>query len=297
MPMPEAPVESGDFRQWHQSRRPGGFSLWIGRGFCVSRDALARGLLAIGATPNVVSFAGFVVTCGAGVCFAVGAGHVAPWDAGRTSAPVSWWPLYGAVLIFISGALDMLDGAVARVGNLSSRFGAVWDSTLDRCSDLAIFMGCAAYFALTANVTYVVLSFLAGGAAVLTSYVKARSENLIDKCDVGYWQRGERVAAVLIAAGVGHLPTMLWLLAVSPWLTVVRRVRYIHQRMSGGGRPWEPSGALRRLMVWRHPRGSFGYDVATGLNILFLIVGPWVWPFLYGRTDPLGELIRWAGGS
>ncbi len=198
--------------------------------------------------------------------------------------------------MFVSGGFDMLDGAIARLGNRFSRFGAVWDSTLDRCSDLAIFMGCAAYFTVAANVTYVMLSFLAAGAAVLTSYIKARSENLIDKCDVGYWQRGERVAAVLIAAAAGHLPTMLWLLATTPWLTVLRRVRYVHQRMSGDGRPWEPPALLRRLMVWRHPRGSIGYDIATGLNILFLIIGPWVCPFLYAEADPLGDLLRRMGG-
>lgn len=291
------PIESNDFDEFRRSGRGWGLGLWIGRGFCAARDAIARGLVAAGATPNAVTFAGFLATCGAGVCFAIGAGHVLPADgappAGTPPAvPASWWPLYGAALIFLAAAFDMLDGAVARVGRLSSPFGAVWDSTVDRCSDLAIFMGCAGWFTLAANLTYVMLSFLAAAAALLTSYVKARSENLIDKCDAGYWQRGERVAAVLIAACAGHLPAMLWLLAVSPWLTVLRRLRYVHAKMSGDGTEWQPGGLLYRLMIWRHPRGSAGYDLATGLNILFLIAGPWVWPFLYATSDPLGSALR-----
>ncbi len=290
--MPETSVDTKDFRQWRQSGRQGGFSLSIGRAFCAWRDAIARGLVFVGVTPNLVTFAGFLATCGAGVCLAFGAGHVAPWDASRSSAPASWWPLYGALFVFLSGAFDMLDGAVARVGNLGSPFGAVWDSTLDRCSDLALFAGCAAYFAAAGNVTYVMLAVLAASAALLTSYIKARAENLIDKCDVGYWQRGERVAAVLIAASAGHLPTMLWMLALSPSFTVIRRIKYVHERMSGDGQPWKLDGVLRQLMPWRHPRGSIGYDVVTGSYILILIVGPWVWPFLYGQTDPLGDILR-----
>jgi CDP-diacylglycerol--glycerol-3-phosphate 3-phosphatidyltransferase len=294
---PEVPAESKDFKQFRRSGRRWGFSLWIGTGFCVARDAIARGLVAVGATPNVVTFAGFLATCGAGVCFAVGAGHVLPPGGAPAGATASWWPLYGAMLIFVAAAFDMLDGAVARVGNLSSPFGAVWDSTIDRCSDLAIFMGCAAYFTLAANLTGVLLSFSAAGAALLTSYVKARSENLIDKCDVGYWQRGERIAAVIIAACAGHLPAMLWLLATTPWLTVLRRVRHVHCRMSDSVTEWQPGRVLRWLMIWRHPRGSVGYDVATGLNILFLIVGPWIWPFFYATSDPLGDALRRALAS
>lgn len=290
----QPPAERKDFKTLRQSGRRQSIGRWIGGGFVWARDGIARGLVAIGATPNAVTVAGFLMTCGAGVCFAFGAGHVLPGSGAPESLSRSWWPLAGAAFIYMSAAGDMLDGAVARVGKLSSSFGAVFDSTLDRLSDVAIFAGCAAYFASIGNVTLVLMAFSATGAALLTSYVKARSENVIDACGVGFWQRGERVAAVLIAACCGHLPTMLWLLGTTPWMTVMLRVRHARDVLNTD-RPWQPAVGLRRWMIWRDPRGSFGYDVFTGLNIAFLIVGPWIWPFLYATTDPIGNLLRPAG--
>ena len=76
-------------------------------------------------------------------------------------------------------AMDVLDGAVARMGRLESGFGAVLDSTLDRLSDSAVFMACAVHFAWTGNVTYVCLSLMALANAYPISSVKARAENVV----------------------------------------------------------------------------------------------------------------------
>lgn len=116
----------------------------------------------------------------------------------------------------------MLDGAIARVGNMSSRFGAILDSTLDRFSDMAIFIGCTLHFVLTeeVNLTLLVLAIVALCNSVLISYIKARAEEIVADCSVGYWLRGERFAAVLIGCATGHVIAVLWQLGVLNALTV-----------------------------------------------------------------------------
>lgn len=255
------------------------------------RDAIARFLIRIGATPNVLTVAGCLLTAGAGVCLVLGAGHAAPWSSGRPPTITSWWPQAAALLLILAFAMDLLDGAVARVGGLSSRFGAVLDSSLDRFSDLFIFLGCAIHFAFHANITYVVLSAAAAANAVLVSYVKARAENFVDDCGVGYWQRGERCGALLVGCCFGHIPAALWLLGTLPLLTVFRRIRHARAMLTDA-RPWEPSGLLRSIMAWRHPRGSLGYDLCAGLCLAFVIFGPHLWPGFYGQADPLGKILR-----
>jgi len=283
-----------DPREFRSLRRFGGqvgASRRIGMGFVRARDLIARGLNRMGVTPNLLTFAGFAVTCGAGVCLAFGAGHHAPWSDVGPGIPASRWPLAAALFIFVAGALDMLDGALARVGGQSTRFGAVFDSITDRGSDAALCLGCAVHFAHRGNVTYVALSMLVLTNAFLVSYIKARAENVIEKCDAGYWQRGERIAAFLIAATAGHLTAALWLLAVSGFFTVLRRARHAAALLSDHGRPWEPTGRLRAIMIWRHPRGSLGYDLVTGTNIAFLIVAPTLWPWIGPAADPLERLL------
>jgi len=284
--------QATDFRGLTEGGDRRGLSLGIGTGFTRSRDAIARGLFAVGVTPNMVTVAGFLATCAAGVCLLFGAGHVFPSSAAATAVPASWWPLAGAICLTVAGAMDMLDGALARVGGLQSRFGELLDSLLDRCSDLAIYAGCALHFALVGNVTYVGLCLLGLSNAMLTSYIKARAETLVENCDAGYWQRGERVAAFVIASYAGQVSAALWLTGVVTLLTVLRRVRHVHDLLDESVVPWQPAGLMWLITPWRHPRGSIGYDLVTGTNIAFLIVGPWIWPFFYGQTDPLGQLLR-----
>ena len=125
---------------------------------------------------------------------------------------MGWWPALAALFLFAAFACDMLDGAVARVGHLGSRSGAVLDSAVDRFSDMAIYLACALHFALLPqpNVTYQLLAVLALCNGVLISYIKARAENMIEDCTVGYWLRGERCAALLIGCTFGHMPAVLW---------------------------------------------------------------------------------------
>ncbi len=294
--MNDAPPKSADFAALRRSGSWRGPGLVIGTATIKLRDALGAELIALGVTPNTITVAGCIMTGCAGVCLAVGAGHALPWEVHRASGPTSWWPLAGALLLTIACASDLLDGAVARGGNLATRFGAVLDSTLDRLSDLLIFFGCAIHFSLAGNVTYVTLCVMAAANAVLISYVKARTEDLIGDCGVGYWQRGERCGLFLAAAYFGHIPAALWLLATLPMLTVIRRLRHAYDYVTEHG-PWEPGSRVRHWMPWRHPRGSAGYDLCGGLLLAFVVAAPLLWPFFYGGSDPLRSLLGGLTGA
>ena len=263
----------------------------VASGLC---DGIARVLIAWGVRPNAITAAGLVLAVCAAVWLVIGAGHAPPWEAGRAPTPASFQPLIAAVVLVLAGACDIIDGAVARVGNQRSPFGALLDSTLDRASELFIFGGCAIHFSLVGNITYVLLSVTAAANAVLISYVKARAENFIDHCGVGYWQRAERYGVVLLAACLGRVPAALWLLGTLPLLTVIGRLLHARRVMTGGASSEsmaaEPSS--HRLVPRRHPRGSAGYLVSLALMAAYLFAGPLLWPALYGASDPVGAVLR-----
>lgn len=292
---------SGDFRRLHESGERSGASLAIGSRICAARDVVARGLISVGATPNRVTVAGLLVTGGAGYCLLRGASHQVPYFYDGVGE-ASWWPALATVLLVLAGACDMLDGAIARVGNLASRFGAILDSTLDRFGDMAIFLGCALHFALIGNLTCQVLAVAALCNAFLISYVKARAEEIIEDCSVGYWLRGERFAAVLIGCATGHVIAVVWQLAVLNLFTVWRRLDHARRAVRNleAGLPpprrGPSSGFWGWFQLWRHPRGSIPYDLVTGANIAYIVVAPWLCPVLAGRGEYADPLRLWLGG-
>ena len=291
----ELPPKLKDFLALRRSGCRQGASLTLGRVGRRMSDSVAEILVTLGVTPNMLTVSGFLLTVCAAGCLLIGAGHVAPWEASRSLTGTSWWPLAAAVLLSLAGIADLLDGAVARRGNLATRFGGLLDSTLDRFSDLAVFLGCALHFSVAGNVTLVALSMAAAMNAILISYVKARAESMIADCEVGFWQRGERCGLFLLAAYLGHIPASLWLLGTLPIFTVLRRLRHARCALTNAT-PWEPAGWARHLQPWRHPRGSAGYDVSAALGLLFVIAGPLLWPGLDGASDPLRPLLAGLTG-
>ena len=116
----------------------------------------------------------------------------------------------GGALLLLSGGMDTLDGAVARLSGATTRFGAFYDSTLDRVSDGATFIGIAAYLLHAPDVAYrnlaVILAMVATLASLVVSYARARAEGLGIDCKVGIAQRAERIiglglASLLVGAG------------------------------------------------------------------------------------------------
>lgn len=246
----------------------------VGAFFCYSRDAVARGLLKLKVTPNVLTVVGTAIMTGVGVCFALGAGRGFAWTLGPRGDNA--YILLAAGLIILSCACDMLDGAVARLGNLKTTFGAFLDSTLDRYSDFAIFAGIAVGYAAQANITFTLLSMLAFFHGFMISYTRARAEDIIDCCEVGYWQRGERMAAVLIASLSLNLPALILQQSTLPALTVLRRMGYTWNVLHGRNPLTDPrqGGWWLKIRLWRWPRMTLPYDLVTGLNIAWLIFAP-----------------------
>ena len=257
--------------------------------FSVSRDLIARGLIRIHVTPNKLSLAGMMLTLGAGICYALGAGRAFAWEFGIHGA-TSAYLLGAGVLLILASACDMLDGAVARIGKQASKFGAFLDSTLDRFSDFVIYAGIAVFYAARpeANVTAVALAMLAFFNGFMISYSRARAEDIIEHCSVGYWQRGERNAAVLIATFAHNIPALVVQQAILPMFTVLRRMGHTHAVLAGKTPIAHPreGGFWMKIRLWRYPRMSWAYDVVTGVNIAWLIFAPVKIP------DVLGQLLR-----
>ena len=146
----------------------------------------------------------------------------------------------GGLVLLLSGVADTLDGQVARGGAMVTRFGAFYDSTLDRVGDGATFIGIGAFLLTAPDVAYrvpaVILCMVAILGSVLVSYARARAEGLGLDCKVGIAQRAERilglgVASVLFGAGPRALllEGIVALLAVASLITVVQRFVYVHR--------------------------------------------------------------------
>jgi len=133
---------------------------------------------------------------------------------------------WGAVLVLLSGAFDLLDGSLARSTGQASRFGALLDSTLDRWGESLLFGGLLLHYWARPGAIEVPLLFAAIVGSLLVSYVRARAEGLGIDCEVGLFTRGRRI--VLLAAGllVGQVAITLGVLAVLTNFTAIQRLVY-----------------------------------------------------------------------
>jgi phosphatidylglycerophosphate synthase len=152
-----------------------------------------------------------------------------------------------------------------------------------------VYLGIAFYFAVRGNLTYTLLPFLAVFAGLMISYTRARAEDLIQFCTVGYWQRGERFTAVIIAVFAHNVPALLWQQALAPMFTVWARIRYTWQVASGRQVVPDPRRSGRasdRLRLWRYPRRTIPYEIVAIAHIAFLIFAR-----IPADFDPLGRAL------
>ena len=183
----------------------------IGVVFGAAIDRIVRWLALSRIHPNVLTFLGLVINIGAAYLFAAGSFRWA-----------------GAVVIG-AGLFDMVDGRVARETNRVTRFGGFFDSVLDRYSDLALLMGLLVYYASINRFFYVVLTAIVMTGSVMVSYTRARAENTIPKCKVGFLERPERVVLLILGALFDRMAPVLWVIAVLANLTVIHRMIYTWQ--------------------------------------------------------------------
>lgn len=171
-------------------------------------------LVRLNVHPNFFTVLGFVITCIGAYLYAVQEIRLA------------------GLLILFGGLCDIIDGKVARKAGLSSNFGAIFDSTLDRYSEFIMFFGVGIYFMKLDNslsTLTVVFAFLALGGSMLVSYVRARAEGLGYECKVGVMQRAERIVYIGISSMIHTyvLMAVLWLIAVLANFTVIQRMTHV----------------------------------------------------------------------
>ncbi|MFQ5605927.1 MAG: CDP-alcohol phosphatidyltransferase family protein [bacterium] len=184
--------------------------------------------------PNFFTTIGFIVTVGAAVLFALG--HIT---------------IAGAITL-LAGTFDIIDGKVARSTKRVTKFGALYDSTLDRYSEVIMFFGLAFYFVKADMfITSIAVSFALGGS-IMVSYVRARAEALGFQCKVGIMQRPERVVyigfgAILSFLHIGTLIFAILLIAVFANVTAVQRLYHIWVEENGKKRQKMSEDELDRV--------------------------------------------------
>ncbi len=217
------------------------------RGIYVVINPVVKALIAMGVTPNMVTTIGLL-----GNLAAAGVLVYAGTVAGEGFADWGLLTLAGALIIGFS-LFDMLDGQVARLGNMASTFGAMYDSVLDRYCELFTLGGIAFYLIQQGNLTGALITFLALVGSIMVSYVRARAEGLGIECKIGFMQRPERVvvtAVAVLAAGITgqNLPAgstfdpdiiltvAMGIIAVFANLTAFARVAHSKRELTKAGR-------------------------------------------------------------
>ena len=180
----------------------------IGRFFGWIIDAIVGALALSRVHPNVLTFIGLLINIWAAFLFAAG--------------KFRW----AGIVVIGAGLFDMVDGRVARETNRVTRFGGFFDSVLDRYSDLAVLVGLLVFYASINRFFYVVLTAIVMTGTVMVSYTRARAENTIPRCKVGFLERPERVVLLIIGCLFDRMAPVLWVLAVLSNVTVIHRMIY-----------------------------------------------------------------------
>jgi CDP-diacylglycerol--glycerol-3-phosphate 3-phosphatidyltransferase len=155
-------------------------------------DPVVKAFIKLGLTPNAVTSIGFLLNIGVAVIFVIGAE-----EGNRGDLTYIGWA--GGLILF-AGLFDMLDGQVARLGNMKSTFGALYDSVLDRYSELIMFFGICYYLVGHHYFLSSIFAFIALIGSMMVSYVRARAEGLGIECKGGLMQRPERVVTIGLCA-------------------------------------------------------------------------------------------------
>ena len=176
--------------------------------------------------PNTITTVGTICTIIAGGIFASGHIRTAGWFLGVTAL------------------FDVLDGTVARRTGTSSKFGAFYDSTLDRVSDGFVMGGLVVFYAISPvheSAVMLIIALLGLIGTFLTSYTRARAEGLGLDAKVGLLQRPERITLLSAPQAFFGLALNGWVLAfivtllsVTAWITAVQRMRYVYRTTSQG---------------------------------------------------------------
>lgn len=197
-------------------------------------NPIIKAMITMGITPNIVTFIGFLGNIVAAAFFLDAAwmlgmdGVIIDENTAQQLTGTDGWDPYnyaycmqtigwGGLIILAAGLFDMMDGRLARMSGKSSHFGALWDSTLDRYSELVSLFGiCLVFVRMQGGEEWFwmgVVTFAAMIGSVMVSYVRARAEGLNIECKVGLMQRPERVVVTAVTAMLTGITGNIWWLA------------------------------------------------------------------------------------
>src|SRR5437867_10027465 len=225
--------------------------------------------------PNTLTLIGVIVNVAA--AWALGFGHF----------------LLAGVIMIVANIFDFIDGKVAYQLQLQSRFGAFWDSTLDRFSDLALLTGLIFLYSKLGRSDYVMVAALTLIFSIMTSYARARAESLVEKCKVGFMERPERIVLFMIGAFTNRMAAVLSVVLVLSILAVANRIYYTYLELNGLPIPSKEGvkGIFNGAFFWTDERATLPYDVWVIAILGFVWLTPPNW-----LGDPMAHdagLIAW----
>jgi CDP-diacylglycerol---glycerol-3-phosphate 3-phosphatidyltransferase len=238
--------------------------------------AIIRTSVALGISPNTLTLIGVLINC------------AAAWALAQDR-----FVLAGFIMI-CANIFDFIDGKVAFITGTQSEFGAFWDSTLDRFSDLALFTGLIWLYSKLGRTDYVLITTLTLIFAIMTSYARARAECLIEKCKVGFMERPERIVLFMIGAFTNRMAAVLWVILALSVLSVANRIHYTYLELNKRPMPSMAGlrGSFNRAFFWRDERTTIPYDLWVIAILAFVWLTPPDW-----LNDPVAAgqpgLLQW----
>jgi CDP-diacylglycerol--glycerol-3-phosphate 3-phosphatidyltransferase len=223
--------------------------------------AIIETCVALRIHPNVLTFVGVVINVGAAWALAHGR-----------------FVLAGLVML-AANIFDFIDGKVAHRLQLQSPFGAFWDSTLDRFSDLALLVGLIYLYSSLGRTDYVMVAALTLIFSIMTSYARARAESLVEKCKVGFMERPERIVLFMIGAFTNRMAAVLLVILALSVLAVANRIYYTYLALNALPLPSREGvrGFFNRAFFWTDERATLAYDVWVVAILAFVWLTPPDW--------------------
>ena len=240
--------------------------------------AIINTSVALGIHPNVLTLIGVLINVAAG--FALAQDRF----------------LLAGVIMIVANIFDFIDGKVAYITGKQSAFGAFWDSTLDRFSDLALFTGLIYLYSRLDRHDYVLITTLTLIFSIMTSYARARAESLVQKCKVGFMERPERIVLFMIGAFTDRMAAVLWVILVLSVVAVADRIYYTYLALNTLPMPSHQGvgGVFKRAFFWTDERTTIPYDLWVIAILAFVWLTPPGW---IGDPTATGHgLLGWAIG-
>src|SRR5688572_23422320 len=237
--------------------------------------AIISASVKLGIHPNMLTLIGLLINI------------VAAWALGHDRF------LLAGIIMVVANIFDFIDDKVAHITNTVSRFGAFWDSTLDRFSDISLFLGLIYLYADVRRTDYVMVASLAMMFTIMTSYARARAESLIEKCKVGFMERPERIVLFMIGAFTDRMGAALWVILVLSIVTVANRIHYTYLALNDKPMPAGSNLVTRafwRAFFWRDERATLPYD----LWVIAILAFVWLTPPDWLRDPTASGLGLWG---